>query len=83
MTTHKILSSGRPVNIHSRMVARHQHGTRAASGVSRGFGNLVMKSSFNFSTIPYNKLPANIRNTTSLASFKNQLRTWLEQKIDV
>ena len=83
MTTHKILSSGRPVNIHSRMVAKHQHGTRSASGVSRGFGNLAMTPSFNFSALQYNKLPAKMRETTSLASFKQQLRTWVEQNINV
>ena len=70
-------------NTHNRVVPRHQHGTRAASGVSRGFGNLAMKPIFNFSALQYNKLPAKMREPTSLASFKNQLRTWVEQNIDV
>ena len=51
MTTHKILISKRPVNIHARMVARHEHGTRAAAGVSRGFGNQTVKRSFNYSAL--------------------------------
>ena len=83
MTTHKILLSGKPVNVHNRMMTRHNVVTRAATGVSRGFGNLVMRSSFNHSVTTYNNLPAKIRETTSLARFKSQLRCWVEQNIDM
>ena len=65
------------------MMTRHHHGTRAATGVSRGFGNIVMRSSFNYSAARYNTLPASIRETTSLASFKRLLRGWVEQNIDM
>ena len=79
MTTHKILLSGKPVNIHNRMMTRHNVVTRAATGVSRGFGNLVMRSSFNHSATTYNSLPVKIMETTSLARFKSQLRCWVEK----
>ena len=82
-TTHKVLISKKPVNIYSRMVTGHNHGTRAAAGVSRGFGNKVMKSSFNYSATKYNSLPAKIRETTNLTSFKTQLRNWVERNIEM
>ena len=81
MTTHKILISKRPVNIHARMVARHEHGTRAAAGVSRGFGNQTVKRSFNYSALDYNKLPAKLRETVSLTGFKAQLRRWVQSNV--
>ena len=83
MTTHKILVSGKPVNLHNRMMARHHHSTRAATGVSRGFGNNVMTSSFNNSATKYNSLPAKMRETSCLASFKTQLRHWVEGNIEM
>ena len=83
MTTHKIMMSKRPVNIHSRMVARHNHGTRAAAGVSRGFGNQLVNRSFNHSASNYNKLPAELRETICLPSFKNKLKIWVLNNIDM
>ena len=73
----------RPVNIHARMVARHQHGTRAAAGVSQGFGNHLVSRSFNHSAKSYNNLPAKIRETSSLQSFKKQLKSWVLNNIAV
>ena len=83
MTSHKILLSKRPVNIHSRMVTRHPHITRTAAGVSQGFGNKTMRGSFNYSAVKYNSLPAKLKEITNLASFKNQLRSWIEHNIDM
>ena len=83
MTTHKIQMSKRPVKIHANMVARHQHGTRAAAGVSQGFGNLLVSRSFYHSARSYNKLLAKIRETSSLQSFKKQLRSWVLNNITV
>ena len=50
------------------MVARHQHHTRAAAGVSRGFGNLIVSTSFNHAATSYNNLPVNIRETQNMKS---------------
>ena len=83
MTTHKIMMSKRPVNIHARMVARHQHGTRAAAGVSQGFGNQLVSRSFNHSATSYNNLPARLRETSCLPSFKRELKTWVQTNIDI
>ena len=62
-------------------MTRHNQGTRAATGVSRGFGNNVMRSSFNYSAATYNTLPAKIRETTNLASFQKLLRSWVKLNI--
>ena len=80
-TTHKIMKSTKPVNIHRRMMTRHQHGTRAAGGVSRGFGNLTLLSSFNFSATKYNNLPASIKEATDIVKFKRVLRCWIQKNI--
>ena len=80
-TTYKIMKSAKPVNIHGRMMSRHQHGTRAAGGVSRGFGNLTVLSSFNFSATKYNNLPASIKEATNIVQFKRVLRCWIQKNI--
>ena len=80
-TTHKILLSQKPVNIHGRMVARHQHRTRAAAGVSRGFGNLIVSTSFNHAASSYNNLPGNIRETHNMKEFKRCLKDWIQKNI--
>ena len=80
MTTRKIMMSRRPVNIHSRTVARHKHFKRAA-GVSQGFGNNLVNKSFNHSASNYKKLPADLRVTLCLTSFKNKLRIWVRKNI--
>ena len=80
-TTHKILLSQKPVNIHGRMVARHQHHTRAAAGVSRGFGNLIVSTSFNHAATSYNNLPGNIREAHNMKEFKRSLKDWIQKNI--
>ena len=78
---HKILKSTKPVNINGWMVANHQHGTRAASGVSRGFGNLTVRSSFNHSATKYNQLPASIKEASNMPTFKRLLRSWIQKNV--
>ena len=80
-TTHKITISKKPVNLHQRMTAQHEHSTRAATGVSRGFGNNLAKRSFNHSATEYNKLPAAIRGAKTIQGFKKSLRGWVEKHI--
>ena len=53
-TTHDIILSQKP--FYGRMVARHKHHTRAAAGVSRGCGNLIVSTSFNHAATSYNRL---------------------------
>ena len=79
--TYKILKSTKPVNIHGRMVANHQHGTRAAAGVSRGFGNHTVSSSFNYSATKYNYLPATIKEAPTVSSFKQLIKDWIIKNV--
>ena len=81
--THKILLSSKPVNIHQRMVSRHQHGTRTAAGVTRGFGGQIVRRSFNFSASEYNWLPRRIRDITNIKSFKLHLKKWVTENIPI
>ena len=81
--THKIMLSSKPANIHQRMVSRHHHGTRTAAGVTRGFGGQIVRRSFNFSASEYNKLPRHLKDVTNFASFKLQLKKWVQDNIPV
>ena len=80
---HKIIISKKPVNVHQRMTAQHGHHTRAATGVSRGFGNNLVKSSFNHSATEYNKLPEEIKGARTMQGFKKSIRTWVEKNIQL
>ena len=71
--SHKITISKKPVKVYQRMTAQHGHSTRAAAGVSRGFGSNMVKSSFNYSATECNKLPAAIRRARTMQGFKKSL----------
>jgi hypothetical protein len=75
--------SGKPVNIHGRMVAQHRHGTRSAAGVSRGFGGHPARSSYNYAAQEYNSLPAELREERYFPAFKRRLRTWVQHNISL
>ena len=83
MTTHKNMMSKRPVNTHSRMAARHHHGSRAAAGLRQGFGNQLVNRNFNHSASNYNKLPAEMREKIWLPRFQIQLKIWVLNNIDM
>ena len=63
------------------MGARHQHHTRAAAGVSRGFGNLIVSKSFNHEATNYINLPAEIREAHNIKDFKRRLKDWIQKNI--
>ena len=82
-TTHKTLTAKKPVNIYSRMVAHHDHSTRAAAGVSRGFGGHPARASFNHAAGEYNRLPADIKSEVCYPAFKRKLKTWVQKNISI
>jgi hypothetical protein len=82
-TTHKIQHERKPRNIYSRMVAQHGHGTRAAAGVSRGFGGHPARASFNHAAGEYNRLPAGVREERSYSAFKRKLKSWIKVNISI
>ena len=83
VTAHKIKISGKPVNLHQRMMAQHQHNTRAATGVSRGFGSRTMKTTFNHAATFYNNLPTEVKEATSMKTFKKLIRDWVERNVEI
>ena len=82
-TTHNIMRTKKPNNIHNRMVTHHNHRTRAADGVSRGFNGHPARASFNHEASEYNKLPATLRNEVSYPAFKRKLKTWVLRNISI
>jgi hypothetical protein len=82
-TTHKIQHEKKPRNIYGRMVAQHGHGTRAAAGVSRGFGGHPARASFNYAASEYNRLPAEIREERSYPAFRRKLKSWVKVNISL
>ena len=65
---------------HGRMVARHQHHTRAAAGVSRGFGNLIVSTSINHDATSYNNF---LVETHNMKEFKHSLKDWIKKNINL
>ena len=82
-TAHNVMVTKKPQNIHSRMVARHSYGTRAAQGVSRGFNGHPARASFNHAAEEYNHLPALLREEVFYPAFKRKLKTWVQRNISL
>ena len=80
-TTHNVVVTKKPTNIHRRMVAHHRHGTRAATWVSRGFNGHPARSSYNHAAGEYNRLPADLRAEASYPVFKRRLKNWVKRNI--
>ena len=80
-TTHKILVTNKPKNIHNRMVANHRHGTRAADGVSRGFRGHPARASYNYAATEYNRLSGELRAKAVYPVFKRKLKAWVKKNI--
>ena len=82
-TTHNIMVTKKPKNIHNRMVAHHGHGTRTAGGVSRGFNGHPARASYNYAAGEYNSLPAELKSEVSLQVFKRKLKVWVKKNISL
>ena len=80
---YNIMRTKKPNNIHTRMVTHHNHHTRAADGVSRGFNGHLARASFNHEASEYNKLPATLRKEVSYPAFKRKLKTWVLRNISI
>ena len=77
------MATKKPVNIHRRMVAHHDHGTRAAGGVSRGFNGHPARASFNHAAGEYNRLPPDIKLEVVHPKFKRKLKAWVQKNIPI
>ena len=82
-TTHNIMVTNKPKNIHNRMVVNHRYGTRAANGVSRGFSGHPARASYNYAASEYNRLPGDLRAEAVYPVFKRKLKTWVKKNISI
>ena len=83
LQTHKILTSGRPVYFKQKMNTVHPYRTRQATGGSiwRGEEDLTGASFSSRAAQSYNSLPASIRGSRTLNTFKYKLRKWVVTNI--
>ena len=65
------------------MMPHHNHGTRAAGGVSRGFGGHPARASFNYAAGEYNRLPEEIKSESIYPVFKRKLKAWVLKNISI
>ena len=81
---HKILQGEGPLYFKQRFSAQHPRDTRQAAGGSIWRGQDWPSNSFSArGTIAYNTIPNDIRNSSSLATFKSKLRKWVLSNISI
>ena len=84
LQTHKIVQGEGPVYFKQRFITQHPRDTRQAAGGNIWRGQDWTKNSFSArGALAYNSIPANIKNNTSLATFKSRLRKWVLSNISI
>ena len=86
LQTHKVLVSGKPVLLKQKMNTIHPYRTRQAAGggIWRGGGEELSEKSFiTRGSRAYNSIPSIIRQSTSIQTFKNKLRSWIFSNIPI
>ena len=90
LSTHKIVTSKTPMYLQRQMDTSHPYNTRQAYEGGIRFGekfevksNLSRNSFCYSSTLDYNKLPAEIRQSKSVGVFKYKLKNWIKSNIPV
>ena len=90
LSTHKFVTSGKPLYMHKVMDTAHPLNTRqAAGGKIRLGGNFDSKQGlvhdgFKYRAAKdYNLIPANIRSVRALPTFKKKLKQWVSCNIPV
>ena len=84
----KVIQDRKPVYIHSQVSTSFARRTRLARGgairAMRTFEKDAGKSSFiPRTTKRWNELPVNIRNSVNLKSFKQKVRLWVRNTIEI
>ena len=87
---HKILKAGSPSYLYSRLSSVHPYRTRQGSSgsirqdESYRTSSSLPRNSFRYrGALDYNRIPANIRSTSSLPTFKVKLRQWVKQNVSL
>ena len=86
LTTHKVVSTGRPEYLHNKMCREHQYNTRHSVKFGENFGGRSALASNSFcyrGVLSYGQIPQNIRQLKSFDSFKSQLKAWIMKNIEV
>ena len=83
---HKVLQSGYPKYIHSRLATQYPYNTRLAQSDSVRMGpdfksklEVTEKSFINRATNSYNRIPQKIRKISKIETFKVQLKQWVRE----
>ena len=81
---HKIVQGEGPFYFKQRFITQHPRDTRQAAGGSIWRGQDWTSSSFcERGALAYNSIPADIRNSTSFATFKSKLRKWVSSNVPI
>ena len=90
LSTHKIVTSDRPLYLHKNMSTAFPLRTRQAAGrqinLGEGFGSKqgLLHDGFKYRAAKdYNTLPASIRTTRTLITFKKRLKQWVSANIPI
>ena len=87
---HKVLQTGYPKYIHSRLSNQFPYNTRLAQSDSVRMGpefksklDLTEKSCINRATKSYNKISQNLRKISKIEAFKVQLKQWVKENTNI
>ena len=90
LSTHKLVTSGRPLYMHKAMSTVHPLNTRQAAGGQIHLGENfdskqgLVHDGFKYRAAKYyNQIPAFLRSIRSLPSFKKKLKQWVTTNIPV
>ena len=90
LTAHKIVQTKAPMYLHQKMITSHPYQTRQATDGTIRFGEQfdarseLTRSGFCYSgTQAYNLIPAEIRASRTIQTFKMKLKKWVKSNIPV
>ena len=90
VTAHKVVTRNSPLHLATRMTTDHPRRTRQATSGCIRFGETfstnhtaAQKSFCHRVTTQYNSIPASIRSSSSITTFKSKLKKWVEINIPI
>ena len=86
LSAHKIVTSGKPLYMHRNMSTRTRQAPGQQIPLGEGFGSKqdLLHDDFKYRDAKdYNTLPASIRTTRTLMTFKKRLKQWISANIPI
>ena len=86
LTTHKVVMTSKPTYLFNKMCTQHEQNTRQAVKFDEKFAGKTERAQSSFcyrGAVLYNKLPLDIRGTTSNSQFKKKLKEWVAINITI